>query len=452
MAIKKTDEGLKRVVGVQGLTLSMISITIGAGIFVLPAIVGMAMGVFGLLGYLFCCIMMAAIMLCYAEIGSRVTSSGGTYAYVEAAFGKFPAFIINWLYLFGYGVLACAALMNIIADSLAILFPVLLNPIARGFFIFLLLGFMVLINVRGAKQGVGFVKAITIIKLLPLLAIIIFGLFYINTGNLHWEHFPTLNTFGSTALVLFFAFAGFEAALGVSGELKNPIRTVPLSILLTGTIVLIIYVLLQIVVQGVLGANMAPFKDAPLAAVAKKMVGPVGATVLLITTAISCFGSVSTSVLAAPRCLFAGANDGMFPKFLGKVHPKFATPHLAVISFATLVFVLSISGGFKQLAILASAGILLIYLTVILATLQLRKNKEVVQEKTFRIPGGLIIPLIGIAAIIWLLTSLSLWEILSAIAFIAVVCVIYFIMSRFKKKKIVAVTTGEFNPQIKIQT
>ena len=236
-------------------------------------------------------------------------------------------------------------------------------------------------------------------------------------------------------MILFFAFAGFETSLGASGEFKNPKRTVPLGILLGGTLVLIVYMLLQTVTQGVLGSAMAGFKDAPLAAVAEKIVGPVGATILLVTAAISCFGSVSADVMATPRSLFAGANDGMFPRFLGKVHPKFATPYLAVITYGSLIFIFSISGGFKQLAILASAAILIIYLAVILATIKLRRKKQDAGEKTFRMPGGLTFPLIGIAAIIWLLTSLSKWEILSTIIFIAIVCIIYFIMKKFQNKK-----------------
>ena len=139
--------------------------------------------------------------------------------------------------------------------------------------------------------------------------------------------------------------------------------------------------------------------------------------------------------MATPRSLFAAANDGMFPKFLGKVHPKFATPYLAIITYAALIFIFSVSGGFKQLAILASAAILLIYLAVILATIKLRRKKQGASEKTFRVPGGLIIPCIGIAAITWLLTSLSKWEILSTIIFIAIVCIIYFIMKKFQNKK-----------------
>ncbi len=419
MPTTKTDEGLKRVIGIPGFTLNIVNNTIGAGIFALPAIVALQLGAFGIFSYIFCGIMLGTIMLCYAEIGSRITSAGGSYAYVEAAFGDFAGFIVNWLFVFGWCIFSDAALMNLIADSLAVIFPALANPWLRALLFFILTGFLVLINVRGAKQGVAFVKLIAIIKLLPLIGIIIFGFGKIDTANLHWEHLPSLNTFGNTALVLFFAFAGFETALGVSGELKNPKRTVPMGLLLAGLMVLILYLLLQAVSQGILGTQMELFKDAPLAAIAEKIVGPVGATILLIAASISCFGAVGGDVMNTPRALFAGANDGLFPKFLGKVHPKFATPYWAITVFAALIFILSISGGFKQLAVLASAALLLVYLSVILSTIKLRGNKQEESEKTFKVPGGLIIPLIGIAAIVWLLSSLSKWEILSTIIFIA---------------------------------
>lgn len=437
MKMTNKDEGLKRVIGVTGLSLNIINYTIGAGIFALPAIISLQLGAFAVFGYIFCGIMLAAIMLCYAEIGTRVTSAGGSYAYVETAFGNFAGFIVNWLLVFAWGILSSAALINIVADSLSVIYPVFSNPWMRALLFFVLIGFMILINIRGTKQGVAFVKWITVIKLLPLIGIIIFGFGHIKLGNLHWEYLPSLNTFGNTVLILFFAFAGFESALGVSGEIKNPKRTVPLSILLGAALVLIIYLLLQAVTQGALGTQMESVKDAPLAAVAEKIVGPVGGTLLLLAAAISCFGTVGGDVMNTPRVLFAGANDGLFPKFLGKVHPKFATPYLAVITYASLIFIFSVSGGFKQLAILASAAILLIYLAVILATIKLRMKKQDAVEKTFRVPGGLVIPFIGIAAIVWLLSSLGKWEILSTIIFIGVVCVIYFVMKKIKKEKVV---------------
>lgn len=428
MPISTSDEGLKRVIGVQGLALSIVNMVIGSGIFVLPAIIGMAMGAFGIFGYIFCSIMMAAIMLCYAEVGSKITTSGGSYAYVEKAFGNFPGFIINWLFFFGWGILASAAMMNIIADSLALLWPSLLNPFIRGILFFFLMGIMVVINIIGTKQANIFVKSISILKLFPIIGIIIFGFSHIKIDNLHWEKVPSLKTFSDTTLILFFAFAGFEASLGVSGEFKNPKKTVPLGIFLGGAIVLIVYLLLQTVTQGILGADIVAHKNAPLAAVAEKIIGPAGTTLLLFTAALSCFGGVSADVMATPRSLFACANDGMFPKFLGKVHSKFATPYLAIITYASLIFIFSVSGGFKQLAILASAALLLVYLSVILATIKLRRDKEDELEKTFQVPGGLIVPFIGMASILWLLTSLNKWEILSTIIFITTICLVFFVM------------------------
>ena len=428
MPISTSDEGLKRVIGVQGLALSIVNMVIGSGIFVLPAIIGMAMGAFGIFGYIFCSIMMAAIMLCYAEVGSKITTSGGSYAYVEKAFGNFPGFIINWLFFFGWGILASAAMMNIIADSLALLWPSLLNPFIRGILFFFLMGIMVVINIIGTKQANIFVKSISILKLFPIIGIIIFGFSHIKIDNLHWKNVPSLKTFSDTTLILFFAFAGFEASLGVSGEFNNPKKTVPLGIFLGGAIVLIVYLLLQTVTQGILGADIVAHKNAPLAAVAEKIIGPAGTTLLLFTAALSCFGGVSADVMATPRSLFACANDGMFPKFLGKVHSKFATPYLAIITYASLIFIFSVSGGFKQLAILASAALLLVYLSVILATIKLRRDKEDEVEKTFKVPGGLIVPFIGMASILWLLTSLNKWEILSTIIFITTICLVYFVM------------------------
>jgi len=432
MANETKDEGLKRVVGVPGLSLAIINGVIGAGIFALPAVVGTALGAFAIFGYIFCSIMLAATMLCYAEIGSRVTTSGGSYAYVEAAFGSFPAYIINWLYFFGWNVLGSAALMNIIADSLSFVFPVFSGTLIRSLLFFVLIGLMLLINVRGVKQGVRLVQLITIIKLLPLLGIIIFGFSEVKLSNLYWEHMPSISSFSAATLTLFFAFAGFETSLGVSGEFKDPKRTVPAGIFLGGIVVLVVYILLQTVAQGVLGATMASFKDAPLAAVAERIVGPVGATMLLLTAAISCFGCVSADVMATPRALFAGANDGTFPKFLGKVHSRFATPYMALATYGALVFIFSVSGGFKQLALLASAAILLVYLAVILSTLKLRKSKQPAGTKTFQAPGGLVTPLIGIAAITWMLTSLSKWEILATVIFIAIVTVIYFVTKKMR--------------------
>jgi len=175
--------------------------------------------------------------------------------------------------------------------------------------------------------------------------------------------------------------------------------------------------------------------SAPLAAVANRIVGPIGATVILIAAIVSCLGNTTGDVLASPRLLFAGANDGFFPKILARVHPRFATPYIAIISYALLIFIFSISGGFKQLAVLASCSLLLIYLGVVLATVKLRMKKGDGSEKTFKAPGGLITPLVAATAIIWLLSHLERNEILSTGVFIAFIGLVYLLMTVLRKKE-----------------
>lgn len=428
------NDGLKRVIGIPSLAATVVNNTIGAGIFALPAVVGIAMGASGVLAYVLCGLIVISIMLCYMEIGTKITESGGSYIYVEKAFGPLAGFIINWLFFFGWGVLGSAAIWNVLADSLAVLFPVFLNPLMRGLLFFVLLGSLVIINVTGAKNSVKFVTYVTVIKIIPLIAIAIFGISHIKTNNLHWDHLPTLQTTGSSVLALFFAFVGFETSLSSSGEIKDPAKTIPRGVFLGSITAYIIYIALQVVTQGILGAHISAYKNAPLAAVAEDIIGPVGATILVAAAVISCLGNESGDMLATPRLLYAGAKDGLFPKFLAKIHPKYATPYMAVIVYASLEFILSVSGGFKQLAILASCTLLIIYLAVILAMLKFRRQTDPSAEKTFRIPGGVLVPVIAIAAIIWLLTTLSGNEILSTAIFIAIVCVIYFIMRWFKKR------------------
>ena len=433
MSHDSSNEGLKRVIGVPGLAATVINFSIGAGIYALPSLIGLQLGIASVLGYILCGIMFAAIMFCYVEIGSRVKTSGGSYAYVENAFGPFAGFIVNWLFFFGWSVLSDAALMNIVADSLSVLFPVFAESLMRALLFAVLLGLMIFVNVRDAKNSVRFVELVMIIKLLPLLAIILFGFTHMQMSNLRLEHFPSMKAFNDTALILFFALAGFESSLSVSGEIKDPKRTVPRGILLGGLAMFSIYVLIQIITQGVLGAEMSTYKDTPLAGIAGRIAGTTGVTIMLFAASLSGLGAVNGDVLATPRLLFAGSKDGLFPKYLGKVHPKFATPHLAIITFAVLIFVFAVSGGFKQLAVLASGALLLIYLAVVLATIKLRgKKEEEGAEKATKAPGGMLIPGIAIAAILYVFSNLSWNELLSIFGFVGVVCVIYWVMRRFK--------------------
>ncbi|HLY71426.1 MAG TPA: amino acid permease, partial [Puia sp.] len=208
---------------------------------------------------------------------------------------------------------------------------------------------------------------------------------------------------------------------------------VPLGIFFGILSVLVLYISVQLVAQGVLGRAITDHKDAPLAAVAGIIFGKAGVVLIIFATSISMLGNLGGEILSIPRIIYAGARDGLMPKIFGKIHPKFFTPHIAVMFYAALGFLFAISGGFKQLAVIASASTLLIYLGVVLSTLKLRKNDSVKSEKTFRVRGGVIIPILAAGAIIWLLSSLTRRELISIAIFILTFSVIYLVTKMLKK-------------------
>jgi basic amino acid/polyamine antiporter, APA family len=427
-------ENLKREIGVRALALAILNITVGTGIFVIPAIIAEDLGAAAIVAYLVCGGLIFLIALCFAEVGSKTTASGGVYVYIENAFGPYAGFIANNLYWLGACVLSDAAVANALADTLKAFFPALGNEIFRALFFLFLFGGFALLNIRSVKHGIRFIEFAAFGKLIPLVLLVIAGIAFVSTKNLVWTSYPTIGNIGTASLLLFFAFIGLDTPLSNGGEIKNVKRTVPLGIFFGILSVLILYISIQLVAQGVLGESITAHKDAPLAAVAGIIFGKAGIVLIIFATAISMLGNLGGEILSIPRIIFAGARDGLMPNVFGKVHPRFFTPHIAVLFYAALGFLFAISGGFKQLAVISSASTLIIYLGVVLSTLKLRKTDLAVSEKTFRVPGGIIIPILAACAIVWLLSSLTRPEFTGIAIFIFVFTAIYFVTKMLKKK------------------
>ena len=426
-------EPLKREISTFGLATSIFNIVVGAGIFVLPASVAGIMGSASLAAYLFCGLVVVLIMLCYAEVGSKVTTTGGSYAYIEEAFGSLAGFTASSLSWFGFSVLSDAAIANAFCDVLKSIVPGLGQPLWRGLCIIAIFTLLVLINVRSVKSGIRLVEFTAIGKLIPLLGTVLLGFAFIHSSNLAWDHTPSFGELGKGALLLFFAFIGGESALSNSGEVINPSKNIPRAIFLGIGAVMVLYISIQLVCQGVLGDSLAQ-NAAPLSSLASTVIGPKGLLIMTIGTAISMFGGISGDVLSIPRVLYASGRDGLLPKFLAIVHPKFSTPHISIIIYAGLGCVFALLGGFEQLAMIASSAALLIYLGVVLATLKLRK-KLGRMPGTFRVAGGPLIPILSTISIIWLLMGLSPKEIKIGAIFLVVVWVVYFVARGLKKAK-----------------
>ncbi|MEO7366682.1 MAG: APC family permease [Gemmatimonadaceae bacterium] len=425
----KTEEGLIRAVGVRGLTAGIVNYTIGAGIFVLPAIVAGKVGNAAPVIYVICAIAMGLIVLCFAEAGSRISLSGGTYAYAGLAFGPYAGFMVAMCLWFGSAVLASAAVANVFVDALAQLSPVFANSAVRAAIIIATYSALLVINIRGVKIGSTVVQTVTAGKLLPLIVLVVFGAFAVNKANLAWTGLPPTSDIARTTVMLIFAFLGVESALTPSGEVRDPARTVPRSIFLALAITTILYIAIQVVSQGVLGPELATSTKAPLAETARKAFGDGGRFLILVGAAISTFGYVAGDMLAAPRGIYALGKDGLLPTWIGRVHEKYATPYIAITFHAVLCAIFALTGSFASLVVLAVLATLVVYLICCLATIELRrKNIRTEASVPFRVPGGAAVPILASAIIIWLMTSSTLQEVRAMAIFLAVLTVIFLAM------------------------
>jgi amino acid transporter len=425
------DARLVRALGTWALAASILNITVGGGIFRLPAHAAASLGAAAPLAYVVCVFAMGLIVLCFAQAGSRVALTGGPYAYVEVAFGPFVGFLAGIL-LWLTATFAGSAVAAAFADSVAALVPGLGGAWGPPLVLSSVLVGLAVLNVTGVRQGAWLNTGVTLLKLLPLLLLVTLGLVAVRPENLRIVAAPSAGDVARTASLLIFAFCGIETALMPSGEVQDPARTVPRAIGLAMGGVALLYLSTQLVAQGILGPDLARETAAPLAEAAGRAFGGWGRTLLLVGATVSMFGFLGGMVLSVPRALFAFARDGFFPGVLATVHERFRTPHLAIATQAALFLGLALSSSFERLAILANLAVLLLYATACIAAWELRRRDVRAGGTPFEVPGAGIVPLLACLVIAWLLTSIRLEE-WTAVAACLVAAALLFVLARRRR-------------------
>lgn len=418
------DSLLVRAIGPWSLGANAVNLTIGVGIFALPALVATRLGQNAWLAYVVCSAALALVVLCLAEAGTRIGRSGGVYAYIETAFGPLAGFVASVVYWGGFCIPGDAAVANILIGAFGQIWTPAAAPILRMLLLLFLFAAIAALNILGVRNGARTVVVLTVAKLLPLVGLIALGLFAPRAPAtpVPW---PTVSTLAQASLLLFFAFPGPEGALTPSGEIERPARTIPRAIFGAVVVIFAIYLGVQYVSQWVLGTSLAAQGDAPLAAVAGALWGPNGKILLLGAATLSGVALITGDVLANSRLLFASAEDRLLPRLLTRVHPRFRTPYVAIIAYAAMGFLLSITGGFAALATLASAAILLVYLAAPLALLKLRRDRVSQCGTPFIVPGGPIVPLLATAVVFALLSQTPFDQLAGIAALISVAVLLY---------------------------
>ena len=194
-----------------------------------------------------------------------------------------------------------------------------------------------------------------------------------------------------------------------------------------------IYLMIQLVAQGTLGADLANHPDAPLAESASKFLGNLGRTILLAGATISAFGFVTSDILSSPRMIFAFGRDGALPQFFAHVHPRYRSPDVAIITYATLAFLLSISGTFEKLAVLSNVAVLSMYLLCCAACWVLvQRDVRADGAQPFNFPGMRIVPALAIVAIFWILTYATLWQFEVNAIVLALASIVYLLRGQLR--------------------
>jgi amino acid transporter len=397
-----------RAIGLRGLTASIVNTTVGAGIFVLPALVARDLGSAAPLAYLACGFAMMLVIASFAAAGSRVSLTGGIYAYVEVAFGPLIGFVTGFLVWLAC-LLAAASVASALASSVGVIVPWVSVGVGKALLLAVVYGTFATVNVRGVSAGTRVIEIVTLAKLLPLVLLVVVGLFWVRLSDLGVQ-WASPAQIGTTSITLIFAFVGVEIALVPSGEVRDPARTIPRALFLALGITTLLYLTLQLVAHAILGPELARFADAPLAEVASRVLGGWGRSLMLVGGTVSMLGFLSGDALGTPRNLFAFARDGLLPAALARLHPRFRTPWLAIITHAVIAWGSATIGTFGVLALLSNVALLTSYFFCCAAAIELKRRNVQAGGTPFRIPGGPLVPVAACLVLAWLLSHASAKE------------------------------------------
>ncbi len=417
------EAGLIRTIGRWDLIAVTINSVIGAGIFGLPSKIFGLVGSYSLAAFLLCAVFTAMIVLCFAEVGSRFTGTGGPYLYSRQAFGPATGFMIGWL-MWIARVAAFAANTSIMLGYLGLFWPALATGATRSAAICAITILITAVNLVGVRDVALATNLITIAKLAPLLLLIVTGLSHVHMSSFALGPAPAPAALSSAMLLLVYAYTGFEIAVIPGAEMRDPQRDLPRAILTAIGIVAVIYILIQFVCIGALPDLVA--SDRPLAEAAGRFLGPAGAAIVAAGAVISIIGNLNVVILAASRLPFAMAERGELPRFFAIVNKRFRTPHVSILITAAVMAALTLSGTFLYAVAISALARLIIYGTTCTALPVLRKRAG---AAPFRAPAGTVVAILALTLAAWLLWNTT-WREVRDTAIAAAVGLAVYALSR----------------------
>jgi amino acid transporter len=399
--------GLIRSIRRWDLVAVAINSVLGAGIFGLPSKVYGFAGAYSLPAFLLCGMFAAMIVLCFAEVGSRFTDTGGPYLYAREAFGPAAGFTLGWL-MWIARIAAFAANTSVALSYLALFWPAVAGGPVRAGLICAVTLTITTINLVGVRDVAVATNILTAGKLAPLALLIVAGFFFLDAKSFAFGPVPAPSQFSAAMLLLVYAYTGFEIAVIPSGEIHDPRRDLPVAILTAIGVIAVFYILIQVVCIGTLPGLAA--SERPLADAARRFLGQPGAAIMSAGAVISIAGNLNVVMLSASRLPFAMAGRGEVPRFLAAVNRRFRTPHASILLTSALMLTLTLSGTFLYAITVSTIARLLIYATTCAALPVLRRRASA-PSAAFRAPAGRAISILVLVLAAWLLWNCTWREV-----------------------------------------
>jgi amino acid transporter len=423
------DAGLVRGITTTGLAASVVNSVVGVSIFTLPAVVALEAGAAAPIAYLLTAVIMAGVTICFAEAGSRVPTSGGAYGSVEAAFGPAAGFVVGILFLVS-DALASGGIAAALADMVSAMLPGLSGEFARTGMILAVYGLVVWVNLLSVKTTARLIALASIVKAAPLVLFLVLGICSLGHAAPAGQGSPppvNFAGFGRALILTLFAFQGMEIALGASGEVRDPCRTLPRALFIAMLLVLGLYLGVQLSAQHILGSGLAT-ATAPLAEAAGRFGWPLKAA-MFVGAGLSMLGYMAGDVLGTSRMVFALARDGRLPRALGHVRAT-GVPARAVLAYAAAAFLLAVTGSFLELVTLSALATVAIYILVCAAAVLLRRRNVAQAGTPLGIPGLAVAASVGLAGMAGMLVSARWQEIAGLAALIGGTLAAYALIAR----------------------
>ena len=416
------EAGLVRGIRRWDLVALIINSMVGAGIFVLPARAYALIGPYSLLAFCICALVIALIILCFAEVGSRFKETGGPYLYARETFGPAAGFQVGWMFWLAR-LTSSATNCNLLVVYLGYFFPSATTGGWRAAIITAVIVGLTAVNYVGVRDAAVVSNLFAVGKLLPLLLFIGVGFFFIAPENFNASTLPERGSFSTAVMLLVYAFTGFENASVPTGEVRDPRRNMPVAILVAVGVVAVFYISIQAVCVGALGPALAA-SERLVADAGRVFLGAAGASLIVAGAAVSIIGNLNAGVLTTPRLPFAMGERGELPAVLSATHPRFHTPHVAILLTSALLLALTLASSVIYALTLSTIARLLAYAATCLALPVLRRRTDA-PPALFRVPGGVGVAVAALLLCVWLLSQSTGREARDAAIAVAVGLVVY---------------------------